>query len=109
MKAHSLAGGTEAPVPIFTLPKPFRLLPWRAICFIGEMMEYFLSIGKHGKDDWRRMPEQEHVDHADGHMALYDAGDDSEDHLAHAACRLLMALEQREHERARNHNRNHPR
>jgi hypothetical protein len=109
MNDHSLARGTEAPIPTFTIGKPFRLLPWRALKSIGEMMEYFLSIGKHGKDDWRRMPEQEHVDHADGHMALYDAGDDSEDHLAHAACRLLMALEQREHERARNHNRNHPR
>jgi hypothetical protein len=107
MKAHSLAGGTEAPIPTFTLGKPFRLLPWRALKSIGEMMEHYLATGKHGKDDWRRMPEREHVDHADAHMAMYDAGDDSEDHLKHAACRLLMALEQRD-ARARDDSRNHP-
>jgi hypothetical protein len=108
MNDHSLAQGTEAPIPTFTIGVPFRLLPWRALKSIGEMMEHYLAVGKHGKDDWRRMPEREHVDHADAHMAMYDAGDDSEDHLKHAACRLLMALEQRD-ARARDDSRNDPR
>jgi hypothetical protein len=107
MKDHSLARGTEAPVPIFTLPKPFRLLPWRAICSIGEMMEEMVDYHVHPPDGWRRLDSSEHIDHARDHMAMHDAGDDSEDHLKHAACRLLMALEQRD-ARARDDSRNHP-
>jgi len=34
--------------------------------------------------------------HFSKHMELHARGDTTEDHLAHAACRLLMALELRE-------------
>jgi hypothetical protein len=71
------------------------LLPRRAIDAIAEMMAHMLATGKHGRDDWRAMSVREHTIHAHQHVANIYAGDTSEDHLLHAACRLLMAVEQR--------------
>jgi dATP/dGTP diphosphohydrolase len=45
---------------------------------------------------WRLKPVQKHLQHARKHLDLLASGDGGEDHLAHAACRLLMALELRE-------------
>ena len=42
------------------------------------------------------IPRQKHLQHARKHLDLLAIGSESEDHLAHAACRLLMALELRE-------------
>jgi hypothetical protein len=72
-----------------------ELLPWQAIRAIAAMMAEMLATGKHGRDDWRRMAMIEHLDHADAHIGNHFDGDTSEDHLLHAACRLLMAVEQR--------------
>lgn len=72
-----------------------ELLPHKAIDAIADMMARMLDEGRHGRDDWRKMSEGDHLSHAAGHLCLLDQGDDSEDHLMHAACRLLMALEQR--------------
>lgn len=47
---------------------------------------------KYGKDNWRRIPEQEHLNHALTHIALHQAGDTSEAHLAHALTRVHMAM-----------------
>jgi hypothetical protein len=41
-------------------------------------------------------PAQKHLQHARKHLDLLARGSGGEDHLAHAACRLLMALELRE-------------
>ena len=45
---------------------------------------------------WRLKPVQKHLRHARKHLDLLASGVGGEDHLAHAACRLLMALELRE-------------
>jgi hypothetical protein len=47
--------------------------------------------------DWRALPAGFHLARARRHLDMLAAGDMSEPHLAHAACRLLMELE-----RARN-------
>ena len=41
---------------------------------------------------WRSQSVIDHVRHAADHLTAYEAGDRTEDHLGHAACRLLMAL-----------------
>lgn len=46
-----------------------------------------------GEENWRRISARMHVRHALVHILKWLAGDRSEDHLAHAACRLLMAIE----------------
>ena len=47
----------------------------------------------HQGEDWRAMPAGFHLDRARRHLDPLAAGDVSESHLAHAACRLLMELE----------------
>ncbi len=47
----------------------------------------------HGSDDWRNRPPSFHIQRARAHLDALDAGDRTEDHLAHAATRLLMVLE----------------
>lgn len=47
---------------------------------------------KYGKDNWRLIPEGDHLDHALTHIALHRAGDTEEAHLAHALTRLHMAM-----------------
>jgi hypothetical protein len=42
---------------------------------------------------WRHQSVAEHVRHAAAHLAAWEAGDRDEDHLGHAACRMLMALQ----------------
>jgi len=51
---------------------------------------------KHERDSWRQESINHHCRHACAHIVAHELGDDSEDHLAHAATRLLMLLELRE-------------
>lgn len=51
------------------------------------------GIATHGKNNWRRLGVDEHLDHAAEHLNRYMAGDDEEDHLGHALCRVLFACE----------------
>jgi hypothetical protein len=48
---------------------------------------------KYGPDNWRRIDVREHLNHCITHLFAYLAGDGSDDHLEHAACRAMMALE----------------
>lgn len=41
---------------------------------------------------WRHQAVAFHVDHAAAHLAAWEAGDRTEDHLGHAATRCLFAL-----------------
>ena len=62
----------------------------------------------HEPGAWRRLSVTDHIRHACAHLAktsdvaqLIDhLNHRDEDHLAHAACRLLMALELREEQKA---------
>jgi Domain of unknown function (DUF5664) len=48
----------------------------------------------HNRDDWLRRSPLFHVEHAERHLQRFRWGQhDGEDHLAHAAARILMALE----------------
>jgi hypothetical protein len=66
----------------------------RALCILART----LAAGRrsHRTGVWRLKPVQKHLQHARKHLDLLASGDGGEDHLAHAACRLLMALELRE-------------
>ena len=48
---------------------------------------------KHPDDDGFRQPPQYHVNRARQHLDAMERGVQTEDNLAHAACRLLMALQ----------------
>jgi hypothetical protein len=66
----------------------------QALCALART----LAAGRrtHRAGAWRLKPVQKHLQHARKHLDLLASGSAGEDHLAHAACRLLMALELRE-------------
>lgn len=71
------------------------LIPPKAIIKVGEVMAK--GAERYEKDNWRKIPIDSQLDHALEHIYKYLANDISdEDHLSHAATRLLMALELRE-------------
>lgn len=75
------------------LPYRCDLLPARAVLAVAEVLEQ--GARKYGADNWRGIPEADHVNHALAHLFARLAGDASDDHLEHAACRLLMALDKK--------------
>jgi len=62
-----------------------------ALRIVTEVMER--GARTHRGEDWRALPAGFHLARARRHLDLLVAGDESEPHLAHAACRLLMELE----------------
>lgn len=75
----------------------FDLLPPRATIKIAALfMEKSTTIKgprKYPKNNWRLLPCRKHLNHAVGHIFAFFAGDTSDDHLTHAASRLMMAME----------------
>lgn len=51
-----------------------------------------LGDEKYGVDNWRRLPERDHINHALAHLYAYLAGDTADDHLGHAVVRAMFAL-----------------
>lgn len=47
---------------------------------------------KYGPNNWANIPTNDHLNHALTHIFAYLAGDKQDNHLAHAACRLLFAI-----------------
>lgn len=78
-------------------PRPAILaLPPSALRAVGRVRAF--GRVKHPADDWRRFHAMEHMEAAVGHMLEAANGvtadlESGEHPLAHAACRLLMALE----------------
>lgn len=50
------------------------------------------GFAKYGAGNWQKIDQADHIDHAINHLLEYQAGNTSEDHLAHAACRVLFAI-----------------
>lgn len=73
------------------VPERFDLVPWTAVRQIAQTMTD--ALRDHDEGGWRELPRKEHVTRAIRHLTLYLVGDKSEDHLSHAACRALFALE----------------
>jgi dATP/dGTP diphosphohydrolase len=51
---------------------------------------------KHPDNDWVRRTPEYHLARAEEHLRLLHEGDQRQDHLSHAATRLLMSLTLRE-------------
>jgi hypothetical protein len=54
------------------------------------------GAAKHPANDWVRRTPDYHLTRAEEHLRLLHEGDQRQDHLSHAATRLLMALTLRE-------------
>lgn len=65
-----------------------------AMAVIVEVMREGAAI--HPQNDWLQRDAEYHVGRAELHLRLLREGDQRENHLSHAATRLLMALALRE-------------
>ncbi len=68
----------------------FYLIDAKAMFKLAEVLNY--GAGKYEKDNWRKIPVEDHINHALAHIFAYMAGDEQDDHLSHAFCRLMMAV-----------------
>lgn len=91
--------GVGPDVPIVTAPNGAKQsdTPYRFDLMDPKAMfelAYVLSYGakKYGDDNWRGLPVNDHLNHALQHIYAYLGGDYSDNHLAHALCRMLFAV-----------------
>jgi hypothetical protein len=72
------------------LPYAFHLLDPKAMFALSAVMHE--GAQKYTRDNWRKIPAEDHVNHALMHMFAWLAGDKQDKHLSHAFCRLMMAI-----------------
>ena len=68
-----------------------RSFPARGVLSVAKVMLHGLE--KYAPNNWRLIQRRSHINHAITHLFAYTAGDTQDDHLEHAAARLLMALD----------------
>ena len=72
---------------------PYRcdLLPAHAVLAVAAVLKH--GADKYGENNWRKITVADNLNHAMTHIFAYLAGDEQDDHLEHAACRILFALD----------------
>ena len=66
----------------------FHLCDYGALFALGEVMQY--GATKYERDNWRKIPAEEHFNHMVIHALAYLSGDRQDDHLGHMFCRAMM-------------------
>ena len=56
---------------------------------VAKVLQF--GADKYKANNWRLIPQEEHLNHALIHIVAFLAGDTQDDHLDHALCRLMMA------------------
>lgn len=63
--------------------------PITQVMEIAKILQY--GADRYAPNNWRLIPEEEHINHALIHIVAHIAGDTQDDHINHALCRLMMA------------------
>lgn len=59
------------------------------VVMIAKTLEY--GIGRYKFNNWRLIPEEEHLNHALIHLFMAEIGNTDDDHIAHFYTRIMMA------------------
>lgn len=70
----------------------FDCIPPIALRLLAQCLGF--GARKYGKDNWRLIPIDENIGHAQNHLNEWMLGDRSEPHLVNAMARLTFALTQ---------------
>ena len=60
-----------------------------ALVEIGKVLQY--GADKYEANNWRLIPQEEHINHALIHYYAAMVGDTQDEHIQHCMCRLMMA------------------
>lgn len=89
--------GPDAPIETNELggkqsksPYRFDLIDAPAIFDLAERLAY--GAERYEDENWRKIPEKDHLNHALVHIFAHLGGDKQDKHLEAAFCRLMMAL-----------------
>ena len=66
----------------------FHLIDTDAILALAEVMR--IGEQHYTRDNWRKIPSEDHFNHMLVHYYAWLKGDTSDDHLAHMLCRAMM-------------------
>ena len=77
----------------------FDLIDTKAIFALANVLH--TGEVRYGKDNWRKIDTESHLNHALSHAYAFLAGDQQDDHLSHCFCRLMMAIGVDETKKAR--------
>lgn len=59
------------------------------VLMIAKTMEY--GIDRYKLNNWRLIPEEDHINHALTHLFMAEIGNTDDDHIAHFYTRIMMA------------------
>lgn len=99
MRGNSQIEGVGKDVPVETtegggkqsyIPYAFHLIDPKAILALAKVLAE--GERKYGRDNWRKISTESHLNHALTHIYAHLGGDTQDEHLEHAFCRLMMAL-----------------
>ena len=68
----------------------------KQVITIAKVLQY--GADRYEPNNWRLIPQEEHINHALIHLVAAVAGDTQDDHIDHALCRLMMALSTKQSE-----------